>query len=337
MRRLAILLFAAAAAMAGVDGTVVNGTTGQPQPNTLITLYRLGGTGMEPVKSLKSDAEGTFRFEQDVQGPRLLQVIFDGVLYNQMISPGGASSGLRLEVFNSSRTPGEAKIIQHMILFEPTEGRLQVTENFFFRNPGKLSFNDPANGTVRFFLPEAAEGQARVMATAPGGMPVERSASKTPQPNVYKIDFPIKPGETRFDVSYSLPFSTPGVFAGRSLGKDAPLRLVVPSGVTLNGEGLKPLGQEPASGASIFEVGGGEYKVEIQGSGALGSAGAGADEEESGPGIEQILPRVYSNVYWILGLSLAILLLGFVLLYRRASETPSAPTPQARNPRGSRR
>lgn len=334
MRRLLpILLLSAAIAPAAVDGTIRNGTAGKPQPGVFVTLYRLGQTGPQPVKSLKTGPDGRFQFDQNVQGPHLLQVIYDGVLYNQMLTPGGPTSGLAVEVYNSSKQPGDAKIIQHMVLLEPVENQLQVTENFFFRNGGKVSYNDPAHGTLRLFLPEASKGQARVTATAPGGMPVQRPAEKTAQPNVYKVDFPIKPGETRFDISYSVPFSPPGIFAGKILDKGAPVRLVVPAGVTLNGQGLKPLGQEPQTKASIYEVAGSEYKVEIQGSGALNAAAAGG-EEESGPSIEQILPRVYGKVYWILGLSLAILLAGFILMYRRSAASAAT---QVTSSRGNRR
>ena len=38
------------------------------------------------------------------------------------------------------------------------------------------------------------------------GMPVPAPATKSPKPNVYKIDFPVKPGETRFDLTYSFPY-----------------------------------------------------------------------------------------------------------------------------------
>ena len=73
------------------------------------------------------------------------------------------------------------------------------------------------------------------------------------------------PGDTTFEVSYRLPFSSPGSFSGRAVQKDAPLRLAVPAGVTLKGEGLELLGQEPQSKASIYSVKTADYKVEIAG------------------------------------------------------------------------
>ena len=60
---------------------------------------------------------------------------------------------------------------------------------------------DAANGTLHFYLPPEAKGIVSVTINAPGGMPIQRPAEKTNQPNVYKVSYPIKPGETRFDVS----------------------------------------------------------------------------------------------------------------------------------------
>jgi hypothetical protein len=86
---------------------------------------------------------------------------------------------------------------------------------------------------------------------------------------------------------------------------------VAPLGVTLKGDGLQPPRQDPNTRASIYEVKGREYKVELE------AAAAGGGEQDSGPSLDQILPRIYGSVYSILGLAFGVLALGFVLLYRR--------------------
>jgi hypothetical protein len=127
----------------------------------------------------------------------------------------------------------------------------------------------------------------------------------------------------------------PRTFSGRTLQKDAPLRLAVPSGVSLTGEGLTLLGQEPQSQASIYGLKTQEYKVEIQGAGSMGQAPAAA-EGGSDSGLDQILPRVYDNVYQIVGLGLLVLALGFVLLYRMKA-TPSSTAQEPAAPRSRHR
>ena len=162
-----------------------------------------------------------------------------------------------------------------------------------------------------------------------------QSAVPGGEPNLYKVDFAIKPGDTTFEVSYTVPLSTPATFSGRTFQKDSPLRLAAPSGVTLAGEGLTLLGQDPQSKASVYSVKGQEYKVEIQGTGSMASA-APAAEEGSDSGLNQILPRVYDNAWQIVALGLGVLALGFVLLFRRKATTTTAKAQEPAEP-GSRR
>lgn len=318
--RLWMAFLLAGSALAAVDGTVVNRTTGKPQPGAAVTLFRFDPSGPEALGNAQSDAGGKFRIEHELpQGPGLIETAYQGVTYNRMLAAGASGSNLELEVFDSSRRPSSARVAQHIVVLEPQGGQLRVSETFFFNNDGKLTYHDPAGGTLRFFLPEALQGEARVMVTAPQGMPIERAPGKTSQPSVYKLDFPIKPGETRIELSYTTVPGEPATFSGKVLYPGLPTRLAVPNGVTLQGEGLKPLGQEPGSQAAIYEVRGAAYAVEIQG--AAAEAG-----EDSGPSIEEILPRVYDHLGWILVPTFLALLLGFILLYR--SRAPAKGKPQ---------
>jgi hypothetical protein len=328
----------ACGAFGAVDGTVMNRTTGKLQGGATVTLYKLGQAGMESIESVKSDGLGKFRIERDVQGPHLVQTAFDGVTYNHMLPPGAPTSGITLEVFNASKQPGAARVDQHIVLFEPSGNQMLVSETYLFKNNGKTTYNDPDGGTLRFYLPDTAKGVVQVNATAPQGMPIRRAAEKTAKSNVYKVDFPIKPGDTRIDLTYMAPFTPGSSFEGRVLYKSGgPTRLVVPSGVSLKGEGIESLGQEPRTQASIYGVKGLEYKVEIQGAGALRET----ESSEAGPGIVQIMPKVYqgidgsagllakvSAVKWILALAFGALSLGFVLLYRAQAPRELAAAPK---------
>lgn len=319
MRGLAVWL-SLATAFAAVDGTVQNRTTGKPQPGAMVLLFKLGQAGPELLASAKSDAVGRFSFAQAVEGgPHLLEAAYAGVTYNLMLPPGTPATNLQIGVFDSSKQPGRAGLAQHMVLLEPTGQQLNVSETFFFNNDGNLTYHDPANGTLRFFVPAAAKDSLKVMAQAPQGMPVERAAEPAGQPDVYKLNFAIKPGETRIDVAYAMPFTSPGSFAGRLFARGVPTRLVVPNGVTLSGEGLKALRQEPSTQAGIYEVSEAAYQVSVAGTGALRAANEDAGDE-GGPVIEQILPRVYDRLAAILIPALVALALGFTLLYRRGEQ-----------------
>lgn len=328
-----LVLLIAPLAFAAIDGAVYNRTTAKPQPGATVTLYKLGQNGLESLESVKSGPQGEFHITQDPSGPRLLQSAYDGVTYNHMLPPGSPTSNVALDVYESSNQPGRAEVAQHMVLLETARGQLAVSETYVFRNDGKTTYNDPDGGTLHFYLPPAAKGMVQVNCTAPQGMPIRRAPEKTSEPDVYKVDFPIKPGETRIDLGYSLPFTPSGVFESRTLYKGGPTRLVAPEGVTLQGDGIELVSQEPRTKASIYNVTSRDFKVQIAGTGALQRGGEEAADDNAGPGIEQIKPRVYEKLKWILTLALAILTLGFILLYRAHTPEKIELQPKEKNER----
>jgi hypothetical protein len=332
MKQFAAILLFVLPALAAIDGTVLNKTTGKPQSGATVTLYKLGQVGMESVESVKSGAEGKFHIEQPTQGPHLIQTAFDGVTYNHMLPPGSATSGLSLDVFNSSKLPGASRIARHFVIFQPNGAQMSVNEGYIFRNDGTTTYNDPDDGTLKFYLPAVAKGIAQVKATAPQGMPIDRAAEKTSQKDIYKIDFPIKPGETDIQITYLVPYSSGAIFEGRVVGKtDEPTLLVAPSGVTLKGEGLESKGQEPQSKALVYSTKAANYKVEIAGSMPVASADADSGGD-NGPSLEEVAPRILrENMKWILALALGILALGFTVLYRAQTTPATTSSPEIPN------
>jgi hypothetical protein len=316
-------------ALAAITGQVTNQTTGKPQAGATVALYKLGAqNGLELIDQAKSDSQGQFTINREVQGPHLIRTAFDGVTYNHMLPPGRPTTGLTLDVFNASRQPGAAKVGKHMILFEPGGRQVTVSETYLFTNTGKTAWNDPDVGTLRFFLPEGAGGKVEVQGTAPGGMPLGAPVKKTAKADIYAVDFPVKPGETRFHVSYTVPYTEGEAYAGKVVTKDENTYLVVPSGVTLKGDNLNDLGMEPRSQAHIFGLSGNSYSVQLTGAVAPVATDAGGDADGT-PKIEQIMPRVLGQVKLIVALALGILALGFALLYR-ASGTPDVLVKESR-------
>ena len=191
------------------------------------------------------------------------------------------------------------KVGKHMILFEPGGGQMVVNETYLCSTTG--------GGKLQFYLPAAANGQVQVNATAPGGTPVAAAVKKTSKPDVYAVDVPVKPGETRFDLSYTLPYTEGAAYEGKIVTQDDNTYLIAPNGMTLHGENLNDLGQEPRTQAHIYGLTGAAYKVELI---------AEAADSDSSPRIEAIMPRIYGQAKLILALALGALALGLALLYR---------------------
>lgn len=320
MRSAFCLLLAIAPAFPAVDGVIVNGTTGQPEPNTTVLLIQPTQAGMQTLGTTKSDAQGKFSFDDNsAQGPRLIQAVFQGVQYNHMVPPGMPSTGLQIPVFASTNKAGTAKVTQHFIVLQPGEKEMTVSEGLLYVGDPSLTYYDPVNGSVRFYVPPEAKGLTSVTVNPAGGMPIQRPALKTKEPNVYKVDYPVRPGETRFDINYTMPTASPMVFSDKEIHPEAASNLVVPSGVTAKSDDLDLAGTEPKTQASIYRIKNASFKVEVQGTGLLQQAEGSADDNGQ-PQVQEVKPRIYESLYWILGMAFAILGLGSVLLARNAAK-----------------
>jgi hypothetical protein len=310
-------------AAAAIDGVVLNRTTGQPQAGVAITVSKMNaGTGMlsENAGNATTDAQGKFAVATSADGPTLLRATWDGVTYSRMIPPGTPSSGLSLDVYNAAKNPTGAKVSKHMILFEPGGGQMTVNETYLVSNESRTTWNDPKDGTLHFYVPSGFS-KFQIHATAPGGVDVPASATKSPKPDVFKVDFAIKPGETRFDLTYNVPYTLGSQYEGKVVTKDDNTYLIVPDGVTLTAENLTDLGQEPRTKAHIFGLPGTTYNIQLTGAEVAPPPDAGAPDSaadsNTGPQIEATMPRVFGEVKPILAIALGILGLGFALLYRK--------------------
>ena len=324
---LVALAMLAQAAFGAIDGTVINKTTGEPAANVSITLVKPGQGGMRTLGTTVTDASGHFSFAKDEPGggPQLLQAAFDGVNYNKLLTPASPTSGLELEVYAATKAAGVAQVSQQFMVFEPDASKIAVGETVIFENASKTTFSNGETGSFRFYLPRAANGQVRVQVQGPQGMPLPRAAEKTEQPDVFKIDYPIKPGETQFEINYVIPAGSPFTYRGRVINLKGmsigPLRLIAPSGVTLTGKELQSVGTEPKTQATIYNVSGPAFTVDIAGTGTLHPPEASADSgapaaDPDAPSVTQGLPQIYQHLRWLAGIALGILAVGLVVLYR---------------------
>src|SRR6185312_8229577 len=148
MKRIALFVFCASLLAvngnAAINGVVINRTSGKPQAGATVSVNKLNAkTGIlnDEVGSMPTDADGKFAFTTPVEGPTLLRITWDGVIYSRMIPPGTPSSGLSVDVFSSSKNPGASKVDKHMILFEPGTGQMTIHETILVKNEGETTWN----------------------------------------------------------------------------------------------------------------------------------------------------------------------------------------------------
>jgi hypothetical protein len=319
-----VALLVAVPLLAAVEGVVQNGSTGQPQAGATVTVIKLE-QGMDALATATSDAAGKFRFPDVTLGDEahyMLRAEYQGVTYNRVIAPGMRTGDVTVTVFRSAPPgPKASTPEQHLMLVEPSGEELTVNESYLYRNNSQppVSYVDKKQGTLRFYLPPTAKGQVEAHVSTAAGVPIRVGPEKAGPNDIYKIDYPIRPGDTRIDVTYKVPYAAGMVFTAHSQYPGMVTRVVAPAGVTVEGQGLEAMGEEPQTKAAIFNAPKADtFRFTVSGTGRLTrpqGEGEGETEAQNGPPLTVVPVPVYERFWQILGFASAILLAGLYGLY----------------------
>lgn len=205
MRRLIIasLLLACSlsAAAQTLTGTVSNETTRKPASGAEVSLIKLA-QGMEEAAHTKTNAQGGFTFKlPDSTSRYMVKAHFQNVDYFEQVQPGSAS--VQVAVYNSAQTVPQVEIVNLSHVFETDGSTLKVIEVFNLRN---TAFPKVTQSAFDFYLPDNAQisfSEAR----STTGMPVNVPTAPLQEKNKYQFLFPVKPGSTRYELVYTLPYS----------------------------------------------------------------------------------------------------------------------------------
>lgn len=279
-----------------ITGTVTNKTTNKPAAGDDVVLIRLQ-QGMQEAARTKTDSRGHFTLDVPDKGIHLVRVTHDKANYFRP-APEGTQS-VEVEVFNAAAKvegiSGEANVMR--IQTDENGKGLRVVENFFVKNesnPPRTQFSDRP---FEFYLPEGAvvEGSA---ALGPGGMPVQASPVPLGDANHFTFIFPIRPGETRFQITYRLPYGGNFKFAPRMVMPTDTVAIMMPKSMTFKGgtsTPYTPVTEEttaqtyvarnvaPSQALDFTVSGTGQLPRETQGA-ATGAGGAGTADASAQAG-----------------------------------------------------
>jgi hypothetical protein len=186
-----------------LNGTLKNGTTGKPAAGDDVILIKLG-QGMEEAARTKSDAGGHFSFKLPDTGPHLIRAVHQGVTYHSMAPPGVSS--VELEVYDVSRKLNDISVTADVMRFQAQGDQLQVTRLFAVNNPSSPPRTQMNDQNFEFYLPEGAKIVDSSAETA-GGQPLKTDPVPQKERNRYAFIFPLRPGQTLFQVGFELPYS----------------------------------------------------------------------------------------------------------------------------------
>jgi hypothetical protein len=211
-----ILLLTTLASAQTLTGTVKNSTTGKPSAGDEVVLLKLGG-GMDESGRVKTDAKGQFSFKlDDDKSPHLVRAIHQGVTYHRM-APVGTTS-VELEVYDVAKKVADVAVVADVVRLQVESGKIEMLREFFVQNKSKPPRTQMNDHNIEFYLPEGAQLiPDSATATTEGGNPLKTAPVPQGEKSRYAFIFPLRPGLTRFEVAYQLPYSGSATVDPKSL------------------------------------------------------------------------------------------------------------------------
>ena len=349
-----VAMIAAPAFAATVTGKVTDRTNGKPAAGDDVVLIGFA-QGMQEAGRTKTDASGHYSIDVPDNGMHLIRVDHQKAAYFEPVQPGKTS--IDVDVFDVQPKVEGVSTEADVMRIEAGPQGMRVVENFFVKNDSNPPRTQFGKDAYPIYLPPDAKIEASA-AMGPAGMPVASSPIPTGEKGHYAFVFPVRPGETRFQISYTLSYNgsykfTPQLalptqnmaimlpktmkFEGVSqfqandidagaqtfLAKD--LKPSQPISFTVSGEGVMPRDSQQQGGGDAAGANAG---------GPAGAAGAPASAEgDTRPGIGLGAPidtpdPLQKYKWWILsGLALVLVIAAAFFLRGKPAESTAASEP----------
>ena len=290
---LSVLATSIAASAAALGGTVTNATTGKPAAGEDVALLSLS-QGMQEAARSKTDAQGKFSFSFESNGtPHLVRVTHDGVNYFPKSGPVGSNvSTVDITVYDVAKNLPVSTAVSVMRV-QSDSGALQVMQLLAVKNDSTPPRTLNTDRGYAFSLPEGAQIDEAV-AQAPNGMPV--SSMPLPddkQKGIYYFAFPLRPGETRFQIAYHLPYSGELTFTPKIFSDMQHFVVMMPKSMTFEAKNPAAFSQinDPQGGDALVEVStqakaGADLSFRVRGTGLLRGRGEQAPAQGGPVGMQ---------------------------------------------------
>jgi hypothetical protein len=323
---------------AQITGTVTNGTSNKPAVGDEVVLLSLSG-GMDEVGHAKTDAQGHFSLNAPDQGQKLVRVDHQGVNYFK--SAPQNTLIVDVTVYDTANKIENLVGEGHVFRFQTVPGgQLEVQEMFILRNE---SSPPRTRQSYEFDLPAGAQIEEG-MAEGPSGMPTNVPPTAVAgKKNHYSIPFPLRPGRTRFQVTYKVPYAGTREF---KLTPDLPLAelgIMIPKSMQFNATAGNFAPAQDEAGMTVFVAksvtankeikfsvaGEGAMPVETQGAAAAQAGGQQSSAPGGGLGTPIEAPDPLSGSRWyLISIFIVVLAAGGYWLYRMQRQpSPASPGP----------
>jgi 5-hydroxyisourate hydrolase-like protein (transthyretin family) len=233
---LAMLLGLGAASGQTVSGTVTNRTNDKPAAGDDVVLLKLA-QGMQELERTTTDSKGHYTIKLpagEAQQMHLIKVTHDKANYFSPEPPGTAK--VDVDVYTASPDVADVVVSEDVLQLQTTpDGKsLSIVEHYLLRNDSKPQTTLFSEHPFEIYLPAGAKPEG-ASAKAPSGMAVQQPLVPMGDPDHYTIIFPVRPGETEFNVWYRLPYTSSFNFQPRLTLPTEALGIMMPRSMTFKG------------------------------------------------------------------------------------------------------
>jgi hypothetical protein len=336
-----VILFATSGFAQKVTGTVTNGTTGKPASNIEVTLLTLSN-GMSESGTTKTDAQRRYSMPLEAGGgPHLVRATHQGANYFKMVPPGTSQGDI--EIYDGAKKLDSIAGTVDVMKLQSDGSALQAIELWAVRNESNPPRALTADNAFEIVLPDGAQID-EASAQGPNGQPITSVPTALKEKNHYAFSFALKPGETRFQVAYHLPYKGEVNLSPKLLLPYDHFVVMVPSSMTLafkNAGQFEPMADQPGASVQVAKSTrpGQDVSFKVSGTGAItdtqaaqaqgGNDGAmgqpGGTRSGPGGGLGRPIdsPDALANYRWpLLGVLLVVLFgVAFLTISRTASRS----------------
>jgi hypothetical protein len=329
------LLASAGAFAAQITGTVTNATTNKPSVGDEVVLLSLAN-GMDEVAKTKTDSQGHYALNVPNEGAQhLVRVARQSVNYFKSAPPGATTADIT--VYDAATQVDGLATDARVFHLQASGGSLDVQETYILQNQSQPPRSKIGNQTFAVTLPDGAEmGEASL--TGPSGMPLTVASVPSGTKNRYAYDFPIRPGETRFEVTYKVPYSGTHEFSLKPETRLSELGVLLPKSMKFNGVSGGFAQDVDEAGLAVFFAknvpANQEVKFSVSGEGLIPSDVPGGNEAQPSANSAAALAPNSSGgaggaIWFAIGAIVILIGGGAFVLWRKTAKQKSAAGPRA--------
>jgi hypothetical protein len=299
-----------------ITGTVSNGTTNKPSSGDEVVLLSLAG-GMDEVARTRTDNQGHYTLNASNAPQLLVRVTRESVHYFAPVPSGVTTADVTIYDAATQLTGVAADALVYRM--QASGGQMDVIESFSIQNRSQPPRSKIGNETFAVTLPEGAQFmQASVV--GPSGLPLAVEPAPSSAKNRFAFDFPIRPGTSKLEVTYKMPYSGAFEFTVQQDSILNELGILLPKSMQFRGV-TSPFAQDSdEAGLAVFFAknipAGHQVRFSVSGQGVAPRAG------ETGPATTAPVgaPEGSGNSLWyLLGAMVIVIAAGGVWLWRKSS------------------